>query len=304
MRTITRAVTAALVSLALALVTATASTAATATFTDPAGDSQGAPDITAVSVSTDTAGVITFKVTVAGFTTVAPGAENLTKVYIDADRNDSTGAAGQGGIEYTLAAWRGPDGTGWSIYRWNGSKYVSVTQSAAMSFTRAGNVLAWTVSNADLGGTTGFGFYVWSSSWDSTDTMVGEDDAPDDGGFVYTLPAVQAPAPTTTTPARPAVKPVIAAPISTPLTAVAGKRFTVVFPVTRSDTGKPMTLGKLVGDSSVLGKAIPHAESFTGGSARLSFTIPKTAQGKLLKVKVTVVAGTQWTTKTVGFKVV
>ena len=71
MRTIASAVTAALTALAIA----TASTAAPTTFTDPAGDTHGAPDITAISVSTDTAGVITFKVTAAGFSTVAPGAE-------------------------------------------------------------------------------------------------------------------------------------------------------------------------------------------------------------------------------------
>ena len=102
------------------------------------------------------------------------------------------------------------DGGGWYIDRWNGSKYVTVTQSAAMSFTRAGNVLDWTVSKADLGGTTGFGFYVWSSSWDSSDAKLGEDEAPDDGAFVSRCQPCAPASTTTTTPAQQAVKPVIA----------------------------------------------------------------------------------------------
>ena len=46
----------------------------------------------------------------------------------------------------------------------------------------------------------------------------------------------------------------------------AGKRFTVSFRVTRSDTGKPLTLGKMICDPSIAGKAIAHAESFRPGS--------------------------------------
>lgn len=305
MRAIARAVTGTLAALALTLVAASAGAAGPVAFSDPGGDSSGAPDIRAVSASTAPAGVITFKVTVAGFATIAPGIDNVTKVYIDADRNESTGATDQGGIEYTLVAWKASDGWGWVVDRWSGSKFVTIPQSAAMGFTRSGDVLSWTVSSADLGGTTGFEFYAWSSQWDSSDTLVAEDVAPDDGWFSYTVPAVQAPTtPTTTAPAQPAVKPAIAAPTSTPLTAMAGKRLTVVFPVTRSDNGKPMTLGKLVCDPSVLGQVIPHSESFTGGKARVSFVVPKTAQGKVVKVKVTIVAGTQWAARTVGFKVV
>jgi hypothetical protein len=97
---------------------------------------------------------------------------------------------------------------------------------------------------------------------------------------------------------------VIAEPISTPLTATAGKRFTVVFPVSRKDTGGPMTVGKMICDPSVLGVVIPHTESFAGGKAKLSLVIPKAARGKVLKVKVTVAAGTRAATRTSSFFVV
>ena len=88
--------------------------------------------------------------------------------------------------------------------------------------------------------------------------------------------------------------PVIGKPVMTPTRVMAGKRVTVTFPVTRSDAAqpKPLTSGTMVCDPSIGGKVIPHAESFTNGVARLSFVVPKTAKGKLLKVKVTIKAPT------------
>jgi len=105
---------------------------AAATFTDPAGDAPGAPDITAVSLADDAAsGTITIKVTAVGFGTVATaGGENLVKAYINADRNESTGSADQDGAEYTLGAWKDSDGSsGWTMSRWDGSKFALMPQS-------------------------------------------------------------------------------------------------------------------------------------------------------------------------------
>ena len=52
--------------LALAALTLVGGGAAAATtFTDPAGDSEGAPDITSVVVANDLAGVVTFTIAVA-----------------------------------------------------------------------------------------------------------------------------------------------------------------------------------------------------------------------------------------------
>ena len=85
-------------------------------------------------------------------------------------------------------------------------------------------------------------------------------------------------------------KPVIAKPVSTPAQAIAGKRLAVVFKVTRSDTGAPVTKGTMMCDPSVAGKVLIHAESFRAGNARLAFGIPAAAGGKLLKVKVNIKA--------------
>jgi hypothetical protein len=101
----------------------------------------------------------------------------------------------------------------------------------------------------------------------------------------------------------PTLKAVIGAPSASPAKAVAGKRLTVAFPVRRSDNGKPLKTGTMICDPSVAGKVIPHAERFKDGTARLSFTIPASAKGKLLKVKVTIKVGKQSTTRIATFRV-
>lgn len=88
----------------------------------------------------------------------------------------------------------------------------------------------------------------------------------------------------------PVFKPVISKPVAVPATPVAGKRFSVSFAVRRSDTRAPLRSGKMICDPAVAGKVIPHAESFTGGTARLSFVIPATAEGQTLVVNLTIKA--------------
>lgn len=99
------------------------------------------------------------------------------------------------------------------------------------------------------------------------------------------------------TSAPAAYKPVIGRPVTTPVRAVPGKPFAVSFRVIRSDTHRPLTRGTMVCHPWVGSQVLRHAESFRGGNARLAFTIPASAQGKLLKVKVTIKApvGTQAT---------
>lgn len=95
----------------------------------------------------------------------------------------------------------------------------------------------------------------------------------------------------------------IGAPSAAPAAPVAGKRFTVSFKITRSDTGAPLTAGTMACDPSIAGKALAHAESFKGGTARLTMTLPKTAKGKQLKVKVTITLGGESATKAVTYRV-
>lgn len=281
-----------------------AGSAGSATFTDPTSDARGpAPDITTASVSDNPAnGTITFALTAVGYASASPDSQPLLKVYLNTDKNDATGAVDQLGAEYYVEASRDASGSYWDFMRWDGSRYIEVSQSPSMAFTRSGDVLTWTFNKSDIGGSTGFRFFAWSSTWDAGNSQTGEDVAPDDGSWMYDLTTATPP---TTTPAPPAApgKPWIGGPATTPAKAVAGKRFTVSFPVTRTDNGKPLTTGTMICDPSVQGKVIPHAESFKNGTAQLSFTIPKSANGKLLKVKVTIKVGSLSTTKVATFHI-
>jgi|GEM_PF-6593466 hypothetical protein len=287
-----------------AATSAQAVTTGSKTFTDGTGDVQGlAPDVTTVVVGDDpNTGTITVTVTAVGYGSKPADTYPMLKVYVDADKNPSTGSPNQSGTEYALACGRDPDGSGWWIQRWEGSKYVQAPQSATMSFTRSGDTMAWTVGKSDIGVSTGMAFYVWSSTWDTSDNQTGEDVAPDDGFWTYDLSTPPA-APLRPPAPAPALKAVIGTPTTTPAKPVAGKRFTVVFPVTRSDNGSTLTKGTMICDPSVASKVLPHSEQFKAGKARLSFAVPRVAKGKALKVKVTIKVGTQSTTRIARFRI-
>ena len=274
------------------------------TFTDGTGDVRGpAPDITTVVLGDDpTSGAITVTVTAVGYGSMPAESFPMVKVYVDADKSPSTGSTNQGGAEYVLACARDPEGSGWWLQRWEGAKYVQAAQSATMSFTRSGDTMTWTVNKSDLGVSTGMSFYVWSSTWDTSDNQTGEDVAPDDGYWVFDL-STPPPSPAPFTPPAAVLKPVIGAPTATPSKPMAGRQFTIVFPVTRSDNGAVLRQGAMICDPSVAGKVLRHSEQFKAGKARLSFAIPRDTKGKALKVKVTIKVGAQSTTRVASFRI-
>ena len=63
----------------------------------------------------------------------------------------------------------------------------------------------------------------------------------------------------------PVVRPVFGKASALPPVPLAGKRMTFTLPVRRSDTGAPLTTGRMVCNPSVAGKPIKHTESFTAG---------------------------------------
>jgi hypothetical protein len=275
-----------------------AATTGSATFSDPAGDSGAAPDITSVTINGDPAtGTITVTVTATGYLPASPdGMGREIDVFLDTDNNASTGSSS--GSEYALGALNDSTGRYWDVARWDGSAWQSMPQSATMSFTRAGDALAWTLNATDLGGATGFSFYVASSTYAAADNAVAHDFAPENGRWTYDLSA-GAPSTTTTTstttsaPARSLtmfLTPVIGKPAAVPARPAAGKRLTLSFRVTRSDDDKPLASGKVTSAVSVAGKLVPHTQSFTRGVARLSLLVPSTAKGKRLTVKLTIKA--------------
>lgn len=88
-----------------------------------------------------------------------------------------------------------------------------------------------------------------------------------------------------------------------PAAPVAGKRFTVSFPITRSDDGAPLTSATIGCTTKVAGKVVPHTHTFANGTIRATLVVPKAAKGKQLKVVVKVTAENQAATKVFTFKV-
>ena len=92
-------------------------------------------------------------------------------------------------------------------------------------------------------------------------------------------------------------------PLVQPPAPLAGKRFTFTLAVKRSDTGAPLTAGRMVCNPTVAGKPVKHGESFKAGKAQLSLVVPKTAKGKQLKIKITITTSGQTATRLVTYKV-
>jgi hypothetical protein len=252
------------------------------TFTDPAGDSNGAPDITTVAISDEfESGTITLAVT-------APGgpqtSDSVLNVWFDVDKSPTTGD--ENGNEYITAV----DMVGhWGFWRWNGSDWESAL-SPTVHLGKDGETQIWSFNKADLGGTTGVAIYVVGAIWGG-----GRDRAPDAGAWTYDL-ATEPPAPDLGTP-------MIGNPSTTPLNPMAGRRFAVSFWVTWSETTEAVTSGAMICNPTIAGRTLRHVESFKNGQARASLTIPRSAKGKLLKVKLTITSGGRSATRVSKFRI-
>jgi hypothetical protein len=267
-----------------------------ATFSDTVGEQAGAPDISTVTVSLDGA-VLTVEAQVAGMPFMSEGA---LMFLLNTDNNRATGE--YMGADYVIITDMGTlEG---AALRWNGSDYVAAEKVADPSRTLIGSGTAGFMFNlANLGSPTHIEFSMTVIKGATESGLI--DIAPDSGLWAFDA-VVPTPAPTPTpTPApAPAVaKPVFGSIKTAPAQPVAGKKFAFTLAVNRSDTGAPLTQGTMVCDPSVAGKVITHAESFTNGKAKLAFVVPKTAKGKLLKVKVKIVNGTKSATKVTTYKV-
>jgi hypothetical protein len=314
------------VGLAIGLATVGASLAGTAadrgTFTDPPGDAQGGPDLTDVIVYGDPmSGGISISVRANGYDRPADGLERGVYVWIDADGSYSTGDPDDG-TEYGLTAWSDADGYWWNFRKWSGSSWEWVRPPhPTVTFRRSGDLLSWSVNKSDLGGSSRFSFYVLAGTWISAGQRQTIDLAPDGSGM-WTYDLVPPPPPT--------VLLRLDAPKATPARLVAGRRATVTFVATfeRHVTAwvvdpldpsggreeemvmfVPVTSGRVTCDPTVAGKRIAHTESLTAGKATLSFTVPRAAKGKLVRVSVRITAtdpdtGTTLTaSRTAGFRV-
>lgn len=271
-----------------------ASTAPIATFSDSLGEVAGAPDIGKVTVSVD-GQVLTIEAQIANMPEVM--SEGIVGFLLNTDSNAATGSLS--GADYIVGL--DVKTLSGSVLHWNGTEYVQAEKVADPSRNLIGGGTAGLMFNlANFGSPTHIEFAVLVSRGPSDSGLI--DVAPDAGLWAFDTTATPTPTPTPT-PAPAVVKPVFGTVTMVPAKPVAGKKLVFTLAVKRSDTGAPLTTGRMVCDPSVAGVVIKHAESFTGGTAKLTFLVPKTAKGKLLKVKIKIVNGTQSATKIVTVKV-
>jgi hypothetical protein len=272
-------------------------------FTDPTGDpTNGAPDVTQVVASNDTAGVITFRVT-----TAAP-IGSLSDVFVDLD-TDSNPSTGSNGAELSLDGWIG----GFAIDKWDGKTFVKTT-APSLGMTISGSTVEFRIGRQDLGNIDRFGFAAYTVIYDSSGKFLGEDDSPDGGSYIYVLAFPQCAngkdddndgkidgqdlGCSSQTDELESDDPVTLKAGKAkllPATPKAGKAVVVSTSVTRVETGLGVTSGTVRCAARVGTKALKGAGKMAAGRASCRFTMPATSKGKVARgtITVTVLAHTK-----------
>lgn len=114
-------------------------------YRDTRAETDASSDIRNVVVSSDEAGLLSFKVTLAA----EPDRHTAVLAYLDTDRNAATGTSAQFGADYELAASQlsQTDAT-FSLRRWNGRRFVDVP-SVYPDVELRGRVVTLGFANAD-----------------------------------------------------------------------------------------------------------------------------------------------------------
>ena len=257
------------------------------TFGGSTGDSNGAPDIGPVTVSSNANKQIVFQIATDQPTLPANGA---VLVYVDADQNASTGT-GNDGIDYLI----GLDSSGVTLIHWTGA--LTTVPAPTLTGTYANGLATISINSSDLGGTSGFNFFVGSLANESQGMNGLYDNAPDVGVWNYQLPA-GSPAQTGTLTLFVDAFQISAAPR-------AGRPFVVTLVASRSDTGAFVgTDGQLRCDASASGHPL-RAQSLSSsvkiGNRSVAvqgcgWQLPRSLRGKKLTGSITLtVEGTSVT---------
>lgn len=257
--------------------------AAETSYSDPGGDAGIGPDITSVAVSNSDTGLVTFKVT------TGPVPDSILAAWLDTDLNPTTGSYG---VERVVMVALNAGG---AIATFVGDPVTGqMVPGIAITATSTTGVVTISFQKESLN--VGEAFSFWLSTINMADDTKFADEAPNTGFWTYILTK---PAPP---PPPPPVKPVIGKPVAMPAAPIAGKKFTISVPVTRSDDGAPLTTGTVACKTTVASKTVPHTHTFKSGTVKAVVAVPKAAKGKQLKIAVKVTADTA-ATKVFTFKV-
>ncbi len=166
--------------LVVALVAAAAAFAS-ASYQDPAGDANEAPDISTVAVDDLGGASVAVRVSFANFRTLPPNSRVL--VRFDLDRNEATGDQGD---EITLRY--SSDGA-LASFRWDGAQLVPLP-GAGTSAAFSDGVLSVAIDRTHLAGATSFGLLVIAARTQQAGAglLASTDFAPSAGRNVYSSP--------------------------------------------------------------------------------------------------------------------
>ncbi len=251
--------------------------AAAQPFTDPAGDSGTAADITSVSVSNDANRQITFQVSFAN----ALASTDSVAILLDTDQNAATGNQNAAGAEYLLVASVSDNSFG--LAHWDGSTWQDASApTASVNGGSGSTTLTFSINASDLGSTAGFNF--WVDSIDGTGGVGHEDQAPDSATWNYPL----------SSQVQVQVHVVAFEVLSTPR---AGHHFQAALIAQRSDTGGFVgPEGTLTCTASVGGRrltAVPLQLTVNVGGESVvvqacDWSLPRWTRGKIVRGTVTV----------------
>jgi hypothetical protein len=240
----------------------------TRSYSDPAGDSGPAPDITSIAASHDEAGFVSLAVTT-NQQTLSPDAWFWG--YIDADRNPSTGWAVNGlGADVMFLS----DGNSGLLGHVNGI-WLQFDFGSTFTASFANGVFTARFNRSELGTTDRFAFAVKSELGNGSGDALGSDSAPDGPpGYQYSFLPLSL---------------TVAAPVATPKTPVSGKRFVVSAAVARNDE-QPFAAGNVTCTARAGKVTLKPVASAGSGAARCAMKVPKGMSGTTLRGTITVSA--------------
>jgi hypothetical protein len=248
-------------------------------YTDATGEDAAAADITTIAVANSPAAkTLTFKVQIGNMPTLEDNA--LVVVFIDSDRNVSTGDSG---FEYAFLA----DKTGYELDKWDGTQYTAVNPFTAQVSYNAGLFTA-VFDPAAITAPKAFDFAVVTFRGPDPENPV-VDVAPDGSGIYTYTPVV----------AAPVVKPTVkgSTVTVTPLPK-AGKRVHVGPLAVKLSDGTSVSTTGLKCTAKVGGAKLKGT-----GAGGCTFTLPAKAKGKKLVVTVAGHYGGTTLSKTISFTV-
>jgi hypothetical protein len=274
---------------------ATAATPAySETYADPTGDSNTSPDITAVTVSNDAAGMLTFTVAIGNRPALVPG--DVITLTIDADHNESSGSPT--GLDVMVMLMSMPDGSMKVVGgRWTGSEDFTPLPSSAFNAAYSNGTATVSVPGTTIGAgpKLEFGVFTLDAASSAASSFTGDLA----GTYTYLVGGPNG-APKPTLGSFPRIAP------------HQGKRFSVLASTTSG--GRPIdgtevsgTCRAKVGGKSIPAKAVwqelgSHSAAYrtlTGCDIR----VPKRSAGKRLTGSIQVTYLSKTTTRTFSYRI-